>query len=97
MAALNSNYKYKKQKMTRKIILLMCPNVKNYPVPPSDQPGCEKKPCPFCNKKMWVSEKKRAITLELSEEKIVIACYPCIKLAAEIGFLTEYAVKSVKI
>lgn len=33
--------------------------VKDFPNPPDDQPGCELDNCKICNKRMWVSLKKR--------------------------------------
>ena len=42
--------------------------------PPKDQKGAKLELCYCCNKKMWVSDKKR----ELKEKKFTLICWICL-------------------
>lgn len=49
---------------------------RDFPQPPSDQPGSELVKCPQCNKKMWLSKKKRQMILSMND--LFVACWYCI-------------------
>lgn len=52
-----------------------------FPIPPDDQPGCEKAICPNCSSDIWLSEMKRTIINFSNLLKIPynLFCYNCFK------------------
>jgi hypothetical protein len=57
--------------------------LKDFPIAPTDQPGCKLVTCNHCNKKMWLSEKKRILIMEHPEP--FVACWHCLLEMAEKG------------
>lgn len=64
------------------LAVIMCPPVNMFPVPPPEQPNCEKTTCSDCNQLIWISEKKRNIRDSRSKEASYIVCYVCLKRKA---------------
>ncbi len=54
-----------------------CPPVAQYREAPTDQPGSEQQNCKYCEKPMWVSQKKRDIIARYKESELNVRCYNC--------------------
>ncbi len=77
--------------------IIMCPSLLLYPEPPKDQPGCELDNCPYCNKKMWISKKKRALREALAKKPLIVACYDCLTEMVAKGKLSHGTVRALNI
>lgn len=64
--------------MKDKINLIPCPPLSLYETQPRDQSLSEIVDCPHCNKKMWLSEKKKSL-IKNNPHKITLLCYFCIE------------------
>ena len=62
-------------------LVIMCPSLSRYPVPPKDQPGCELIECPHCFNQCWISAKKKAI--KGAAKEYFLACYDCLEKKAK--------------
>lgn len=65
--------------MNDDLVAIPCPTFEEYPVQPEDQSPSELIDCPYCEKKMWISvKKKNVITVsEALGKDIFIACHRC--------------------
>lgn len=66
------------------------------PLPPVDQFNCIKQPCMFCQKEMWVSEKKRTL-IKKKPREFKVFCWPCIAFYCMQGAITESGVEKIDI
>lgn len=71
--------------MSNDLVIIMCPPLSDYEEQPEDQSHCELFDCPKCNKKMWLSQKKKGLMLFAAclEKEILLACYHCITQLAK--------------
>ncbi len=71
--------------MSKDCAVVIYPPYPEYKEAPDDHSASELFDCPKCDKKMWLSEKKKGILLFNSclDNDIVLACYDCIKKIAE--------------
>lgn len=63
--------------MKKELVIIMCPPLSKYPVPPEDQPGCLQEKCEDCEQLMWISSKKRMIRANTSKDTLT-SCYDCL-------------------
>lgn len=67
----------------KEIVALFCPPLSKYPEQPSNISKCELIDCPQCNKKMWLSEKKKEVIDQwVNIREIIMLCYDCFKIFA---------------
>jgi hypothetical protein len=58
-------------------IFVFCPPLSKYPTQPANQSICTISYCPKCNKKMWLSEKKKNLIEKFKHKEITLTCYDC--------------------
>jgi len=69
----------------KQLFVFMCPTLSDYKKPPKKELDSELFDCPKCNKKMWLSKKKKKALLfaALLNQDIMLGCYYCIKKQTE--------------
>jgi hypothetical protein len=67
------------------LVIVMMPPYPKYETAPEDQPNSELWDCPKCNKKCWLSGKKKGLLMfhSCAGDDIFLACYDCITKKAQ--------------
>ena len=69
--------------MIKQIFIIPGMPFADFQFPPIGQPGSELSNCKYCGKKMWLSEKKRALIMEMPDA--YIGCWHCLLELAKTG------------
>ena len=64
----------------KELRIICCPPLSLYETPPKDHSKSELDECPICKKKMWLSEKKKALISCWREKnlELFLSCYLCL-------------------
>jgi len=84
-----------KSKKVKNEFIIMCPPLCDYPEAPDDQPECTLIKCPMCDKKMWISKKKRI--LKKSVKKPYLTCYKCLMKIIDDGLFQGSIINRIDI